>query len=223
MLKALLYKEWIKTRWYLLAALTVTTGFAAYSAYGIHRVVSLRGAAHIWEVMVTRDAVFIDIMQFVPLIAGILLSIFQFIPEMQRKCLKLTLHLPVPAMVSTYTMICFGVAALSICFVISLLAITIPAGNIFPAELTSRIISTALPWFLAGYGGYVFTSWIILEPAWKTRIIFMAVSVLILRIFFLAPSPDAYGGFLPWLGLSVILSSSLVWLSITRFKAGKQD
>ena len=51
----------------------------------------------------------------------------------------------------------------------------------------------------------------------------MAVSVLILRIFFLAPSPDAYGGFLPWLGLSVILSSSLVWLSITRFKAGKQD
>ena len=129
MLKALLYKEWIKTRWYLIAALTVTTGFAAYSAYGIHRAVS----------------VFIDIMQFVPLIAGILLSIFQFIPEMQRKCLKLTLHLPVPAMVSTYTMICFGVAALSICFVISLLAITIPAGNIFPAELTSRIISTALP------------------------------------------------------------------------------
>ena len=43
-----------------------------------------------------KDAVFIDYMQFVPLLAGILAALVQFMPEMQRKCLKLTLHLPCP-------------------------------------------------------------------------------------------------------------------------------
>ena len=38
----------------------------------------------------------IDMLQYIPLIAGILMAIVQFVPEMQRKCLKLTLHLPYP-------------------------------------------------------------------------------------------------------------------------------
>lgn len=223
MLKAFISKEWIKTRWYLLAAFITITAFAAYSVYGIFRAVSIRGAGHIWEVMVTRDAVFIDIIQYVPLIAGVLLSIFQFTPEMQRKCLKLTLHLPVPAMRSTYVMIGFGMAALSVCFTAALLTISIPATAILPKELAARMVSTALPWFLAGYCGYTLAIWIILEPSWKARTAWTFISVLILRIFFLAPAPAAYGKFLPWLALSVILSASLAWLSVTRFKAGRQD
>ena len=37
---------------------------------------------------VQKDAIFIDLLQFVPLLIGILLAAVQFFPEMQRKCLK---------------------------------------------------------------------------------------------------------------------------------------
>lgn len=94
MWKAIVYKEWIKTRRYLFAALLLTAGFAGYGLLRLYRAVELMGAGHIWEVMVTRNAVFIDPMEFVPLLAGLLLAVVQFVPEMQRKCLKLTLHLP---------------------------------------------------------------------------------------------------------------------------------
>ena len=91
---AIFYKEWIKTRWYFLLAVLATLGFTGYCMLRINRVVEMKGAAHVWEVMLQRDVIFIDMLQYIPLIAGILMAIVQFVPEMQRKCLKLTLHLP---------------------------------------------------------------------------------------------------------------------------------
>ena len=76
-------------------------------------------AAHVWEVMLQRDVIFIDMLQYIPLIAGILMAIVQFVPEMQRKCLKLTLHLPYPELKMTGNMLppgsyCFLSASLPI-------------------------------------------------------------------------------------------------------------
>lgn len=65
MWKAIVYKEWIKTRRYLFAALLLTAGFAGYGLLRLYRAVELMGAGHIWEVMVTRNAVFIDPIKFV--------------------------------------------------------------------------------------------------------------------------------------------------------------
>ena len=72
-MNAIFYKEWIKTRWYLLLALVVTVGFAGYSMLRINRVVTLKGVEHVWEVMLQRDAVFVDLLQYIPLLAGICL------------------------------------------------------------------------------------------------------------------------------------------------------
>ena len=93
---AIFYKEWIKTRWYFSACRARHTWFyrllyAPYQPGGRNE-----RAAHVWEVMLQRDVIFIDMLQYIPLIAGILMAIVQFVPEMQRKCLKLTLHLPYP-------------------------------------------------------------------------------------------------------------------------------
>ena len=98
---AIFYKEWIKTRWYFLLAVLATLGFTGYCMLRINRVVEMKGAAHVWEVMLQRDVIFIDMLQYIPLIAGILMAIVQFVPEMQRKCLKLTLHLPYPELKMT--------------------------------------------------------------------------------------------------------------------------
>ena len=223
MWKALLYKEWIKTRWYLLLALSVTLGFAGYALLKLHRAVALTGAGHIWEVMVTRNAVFIDQMQYVPLLAGLALAAVQYLPEVHRKCLKLTLHLPVPALATLGVMLAFGVAVLAVLFGLGIVLLAAGARPLLAPELVGNILHAALPWYLAGVAGYLLGAWTILEPTWKRRILCLLMSVLLLRLFFLAPVPRAYGGFLAVLALLSLCAASLSWLSVVRFMAGRQD
>ena len=90
-------------------------------------------------------------------------------------------------------------------------------------QLKNHILLTALTWYLAGISGYLLVAWICLEPAWKRRILNLVIAVLLLRIFFLSPTPEAYNKFLPYLPVYTLLTASFSWLSIVRFKAGKQD
>ena len=221
MWKAILYKEWIKTRWYLLISAVISCAFAGYAMLKLHRALAFTGAGHIWEVMVTRNAVFIDQMKYLPLIVGLLLAVVQFVPEMQRKCLKLTLRLPIPALVTLGTMLCFGLLALVAVFGINLMILYAGSVPILAVELVANIVGTAMPWYLSGVAAYLFGAWVILEPTWKFRIFGIFMSVLLLRIFFLAPVPCAFGGFFPVLVLVTLLSASLAWLSVVHFMAGK--
>ena len=177
----MLYKEWIKTRWYLLAAFAVLGGFAGYALVKLHRAAALMGAGHVWEVMVTRNAVFIDQMEYLPLLVGLLLAAVQFVPEMQRKSLKLTLHLPVPALATLTAMVGCGTAALLLLFGLCILLLAAGASPVLPHELVWNILSTALPWCLAGVAAYLFGAWTILEPTWKRRLVNILMSVLLLR------------------------------------------
>lgn len=223
MWKAIVYKEWIKTRRYLFAALLLTAGFAGYGLLRLYRAVELMGAGHIWEVMVTRNAVFIDPIRFVPLLAGLLLAVVQFVPEMQRKCLKLTLHLPVPALATLGAMLAFGLAALSVLFGIGVAIVGLGPLPVIARELAGNILCTALPWFLAGMAAYLLGTWVILEPTWRLRAVNILMSLLVLRLFFLGEVPHAYDGFLPLLALLTACTASLSWISVVRFMAGRQD
>lgn len=223
MTRAIFYKEWIKTRWYLLLALSVTTGFAGYSMLRINRVAELKGVEHVWEVMLTRDTAFVDLLEYIPLLAGLLLAIVQYVPEMHHKCLKLTLHLPYPRLRMVNIMQLYGLVVLLLCFTVNYLLMWVYLQDILPRELWSRILLTALPWYTAGIAAYLLLTWICLEPTWKRRVLNLVVSVLLLRIFFLAPAPEAYNAFMPWLLLYTLLLATLPWLSVERFKAGKQD
>lgn len=217
------YKEWIKTRWFLLLACLAMWGFAGYCMLRVNRVVDLKGVEHLWEVMLSRDAVFVDLLEFVPLLIGVLLALVQFVPEMHRKCLKLTLHLPYPQLKMINGMLLYGLLALLLCYGAGYLLMFAYLQNILACELYSRILLTALPWHLAGWAAYLLLAWICLEPTWKRRVLYLAASLLLLRIFFLAPAPEAYNGFLPLLALCTLLLTSLSWLSVARFKEGRQD
>lgn len=222
-MNAIFFKEWIKTRWYLLLACIVTLGFAGYSMLRINRVVDLKGAAHIWEVMLAKDAVFVNLLEYVPLLVGILLALVQFIPEMYHKCLKLTLHLPYPQLKMINLMLLYGLLALVVCFATNYLLMFVYLQGVLAPELYSHILLTALTWYLAGISGYLLMAWICLEPTWKRRVFYLVITVLLLRVFFLSSDPEAYNGFLPWLAIYSLLTISFSWLSVLRFKAGKQD
>ena len=221
--KALCYKEWIKTRYYYFLAILVSWGMTGYCILKINRAITMKGAPHLWEVMLGKDVVFIDLLTYLPLLIGIFLAWVQFVPEMQQNRLKLTLHLPYPQLRMINLMLLYGLVVLLICFAANYLLMTVYMQGVLAPELYSRILLTVLPWYLAGIAAYLLISWICLEPTWKRRVLNLVISVLLLRIFFLAPAPEAYNAFLPWLAIYTLLTASLSWLSIARFKAGEQD
>ena len=54
MIKAIFYKEWIKMRcFYPLSALFLF-GATAYALLRVQRVITFKGAAHVWEVMIEK-------------------------------------------------------------------------------------------------------------------------------------------------------------------------
>lgn len=116
-----------------------------------------------------------------------------------------------------------GLVLLLVCFASNFLLMEIYLSGVLAHELKNHILLTALTWYLAGISGYLLVAWICLEPAWKRRIINLIITVLLLRIFFLSPTPEAYNKFLPYLLVYTLLTASFSWLSIVRFKAGKQD
>lgn len=147
MIQAIFYKEWIKTRWYWLLATLFMIGITGYSMLRIGRTIAIQGIDHLWVVMVQKDAIFIDLLQFVPLLIGILLAAVQFFPEMQRKCLKLTLHLPYSQKKMVMSMLAYGVLALVTCFAMSFIMMGVYLPQHFTSELVRRVLLSAAPWF----------------------------------------------------------------------------
>lgn len=65
----------------LVAGNSFMIGITGYSMLRIGRTIAIQGIDHLWVVMVQKDAIFIDLLQFVPLLIGILLAAVQFSPR----------------------------------------------------------------------------------------------------------------------------------------------
>lgn len=65
-----------------------------------------------------------------PLLAGLLLAIVQFVPEMQQKRLKLTLHLPYPQNRMLMLMLIAGLSELIVIYLIDYLILYVYLQNI---------------------------------------------------------------------------------------------
>ncbi|OUN03856.1 hypothetical protein [Alistipes onderdonkii] len=223
MIKAIFYKEWIKMRWFCFVAALFLAGFTAYALLRVQRVITFKGAAHIWEVMLEKEVVFIDILQYLPVLLGVLLALVQFIPEMTHKRLKLTLHLPFPQRKMILLMMSVGLAALAVLSAVQAFVLWCYFHTLLAPELVSRILLTSLPWYLAGLALYPLAAWVCLEPTWRRRVADILVAVGVCRLFFLSETPQAYDGMLPWLLALLLCVLFFPLLSVYRFKQGCQD
>lgn len=223
MTKAIFYKEWIKTRWYFLLLLAVSLCVTAYELLRIQRIVTFNGAGHLWTLLLTRDNVFIERLTYLPLLCGIALAVAQYVPEMIHKRLKLTLHLPYPQYRMILYMLSAGIAELMVVFLLQNLAVYLYLQVILPGELISRILLTALPWFVCGFNAYLFVAAVCTEPSWRMRIIDLLVLAGTTRLYFMKDVPESYNSFLFWLVIAVLPVAIIVLRSVIRFKEGYQD
>lgn len=223
MIKAIFYKEWIKMRWFCLVAALFLAGFTAYALLRVQRVITFKGAAHIWEVMLEKEVVFIDILQYLPVLLGVLLALVQFIPEMTHKRLKLTLHLPFPQRKMILLMMSVGLAALAVLSAVQAFVLWCYFHTLLAPELVSRILLTSLPWYLAGAGALSACG--LGMPRTDVAAASRRHPGRRGRMPPLLPvgNPQAYDGMLPWLLALLLCVLFFPLLSVYRFKQGCQD
>jgi len=82
MKKMIFYKEWIKTRWYILAASAVTAIGTGYVLLGLSKSAQFKGNSFLWSFVIAKDSVLIDQLKYLPFILGGLLAAAQMLPDL---------------------------------------------------------------------------------------------------------------------------------------------
>ncbi len=223
MMLSLFYKEWLKIRYVYLFCAAVLFAYTAFSLYGVHRVIDFRGADHVWSVLLENKGVLVDRMKFLPLLAGLLVGMAQFVPELVQKRLKLTLHLPMPHTGTVFMMEGMTVVLLLLLFALHAAAEVFYFASVMPREFVDGIMLTSLPWYASGIIVYLCTAWICMEPTWKFRIVQLLFSVALCRILFISSLPMAYDRMIVWIIVAVAVMFPASVVSVDRFVKGCQD
>ena len=224
MYKALLFKEWLKTKRVFFISLFLAIIVAIYAIMQMKSLIETKGMESLWLTMILKDATFVDILTYIPLLIGIATGFAQMSPEMSHKRLKLTLHLPYPTMKLTGIMLGVGLLQLTIIFILQAAIVAIYDTTILPSELTGRVLLTIIPWYIGGYISYLFVSAICLEGKWLIRLLLGVLGVgVLLPIYIFGDAIKIYTILLPVIIIFTIVLTILSFGSVARFKEGLQD
>lgn len=222
LLKALSYKEWMKTRKLVGGWILLLAAVSVYAYIDLTYTIRMNEAVNVWfGILFQGTSVSALLMYLLPL-AGISLAIVQFVPEMTQKRFKLTLHLPASETRLVSSMLLFGYGVLGVLYLSCLVFLSLLVSRVLPFEGVSMMLSQVLPWTAAGLAGYGFTAWICIEPCWKQRAMNMLMAAGLLSVCFVSVYPEAYAGF-GW-GMAGLVAASFVFpfYSCIRFKQGVQ-
>ena len=222
MYHAIIYKEWIKTRKIIGLLAIIFAGVGIFSFMKTGEEIRAMGMVQFWETVIQKDIVLFPYFEYLPLLAGFLLAVTQYVPELQFKRLKLTLHLPLPENRIVFTMLAYGFLVVLTFIIITLPLLLTGLSLSFPQEIVWASFVRILPWFLAGLASYLFTAWICLEPQWKQRIINAIAGIAALSFFFIRAKSGAFLPFIPYITVMVLLSFAFSYYSKSRFKEGIQ-
>jgi hypothetical protein len=222
MIKALLYKEWLKTRWFLLAIAVAGLLLHIYMFMKTGRSLRLVGAEHIWDVVVNRNTFLFADLKYLPVLAGTLLGLAQYLPEIASKRIKLTFHLPLHEKTITAWMVGYGFMILLLLFLTQFMGLLLGMRLNFAPEIVFSAALTILPWYAAGLWAYLACVFVSVEPTWRMRLPNLLISAAVIRSLFLSDFPAAYIHLTIYMTVLTALFMLFLWLSVYRLKIGRQ-
>mgnify|MGYP005755580787 FL=1 len=220
-IKHLLYKEWIKTRWYAAVGLAGSLILSVYACIDAVSTFHDMGGAFFYSTLLTGNIALMTQLKYLPLAIALLIGLPQFLPEITNKRIRLTLHLPVGSTAVVYTMVLYGLAVFCCTLLPALLITTATLAASFPAEVVVATLQTLLPWLLGGMTAYFFTAMIAFEPVWKFRFGYILIAYLTLRFFYLGYGVGNAVTAYPLLLVITLVSSLAVIYTSHRFNKGE--
>jgi hypothetical protein len=222
MIKHLYYKEWLKTRWFIIASAILALGTSVYTYITLPSAISAHGGKSAYlQVFFTYEIQYFDVVKYVPLIIALLIGISQFAPETLNKRIKLTLHLPLNETYSIYMMVLYGFIIIFTIFTFMTVIILGLNSIFFPATITYAVFKTILPWMLGGFTAYFFIAMISMEPVLKFKFFYSLIFFVIVNLYYAGYRMAPLEGLFPELIAIVIVASISILFSSHRFNKGE--
>lgn len=221
MLQSIIYKEWIKTRWFLLA-LTILGLLAVGNIFlKVQHNITFNEAHKYWYLVLFQNQKYFSGLRFIPVVIGVGIALVQYIPEITAKRIKLTFHLPLNENRALLMMLGYGVVVLLLCFALIFVVFLLLSQHFFAREIVHAAIVSVIPWFLAGFAGYFLGGLVVLEAIWKYRVAYFLASAAFILFFFERGLAGAYAP-LNWkLAVLTLLISLSLTFSAYRFRKGE--
>lgn len=192
MIRALLYKECIKLRWFLVG-LAVLSLLSCGNLFLMVRRMFESGPAIMWWTRLIHDGRLpYTSIRYNLILAGIVIAVVQFVPEVTKRRLRLLFHLPVTQTLSIYVMVATGLVSTLVLGLINLACLVAIVRTYFPPEVAWSAVTTSIPWWLAGAISYLAAALVLLEPAWWRRIAYAAASVFLVSLLMQGGRYDLY-------------------------------
>ncbi len=224
MIKAIFYKEFIKCRVVLSTLLLIAVALVVYTFISNANLLRTSGAVAVWSQVAEGNlSIFSSVVLYFMPVAAIAIAAMQYSLEMANKRFKLTLHLPLSEIKIITAMQLFGVAMLFALYLVMLASAYIGLTLYYPSQLISAMFVSLLPYVFAGFAGYFFTMWIIVEPTWMRRAAYLFIAICSMTPFFIKAMLGASIYAIPALLLIVAAAKIASIYSATRFKSGAQD
>ena len=221
MWKSVVYKEWLKIRWFLIGFTVLGIVGIGYLFLKVQHGFTFQGGTSFWYNILFMGLQFFGYFKNIPLLGGLIIGVAQYFPETINKRIKLTFHLPLKENNVLLIMHAFGVVCLVLYYTL-LLGVFITMSSIyFQSQMVFDSIVSVIPWFLAGLVAYFFVALIVLEPVWMYRLLYALVAGFFVNIYIKFPVVAAYGPAIPGLSFLTILMSVALLFSAYRFRKGE--
>lgn len=224
MLKAIFYKEWIKSRNMLFLLLSIAALLVVYTIINSAHMFRSQDAISLWLAVVEKGMPIVS--QIVPwfLIAvGLIISVVQYSSEMVNKRFKLTLHLPLSESKILGSLLLFGISTVLAIQLFTTISLVVVLSFYYPTEFIYATLMQFLPYALAGLAGYLFVAWVVLEPVLKRRLINLTYALIALLTYIIGGEGDHYIYALPYLATIIGVALVCSLFSAVRFKDGAQN
>jgi hypothetical protein len=221
MWKSIIYKEWLKIRFFLVGFTLLGMIGIGYLFLKVQHGFTFTGGGNFWYNILFMGMQFFGFFKYVPLFGGLLIAVAQYFPETINKRIKLTFHLPLKENNVLLMMHAFGAGCLLFSYFL-LLGVFIALSTVyFPSEMVWDSVVSVTPWFLAGFVAYFFVAMVVMEPVWMYRFLYSLVAGFFVTIYVKSPVIAAYGPAIPGLSLLTILLSVALLFSAYRFRKGE--
>jgi hypothetical protein len=223
--RAIFYKEWLKIRWAYLVLFLILIILHIVLWVNITYNLKLSGASSFWLTVIQSKYLFYKILMYFPVLAGSVLALAQFVPEIHRHRLRLTLRLPMKEDAIVLRMNLFGAVTLFILYLANLVLMMLIITMYFPREVLADAILTSIPWMLGGWVTYFMMVVILIEPVWIRRLLLVPIALGLGNTYYLClgvfdANAYSYARVLPVFLLLTLISGSFVFYTAHRYQKG---
>ncbi len=221
MFKSIIYKEWIKIKWFAIISFIVSIGTVAYIWLDLNQGFEFIKAQDYWFNVIYRNTVYFSILKYLASAIGLSIGLAQYIPEVVDKRIKLTMHLPMNEEKMILKMMSFGGAVvLTILTVMFLFFIGI-SSIYFPTEIITAASLSILPWFLSGMAIYFIIGLVALEPIRRYQFAYSIIGLGLVSFFHKKALLGGYSHIAPKLVIITLVLSVSLLFSVYRFRKGE--